>query len=39
MCVCGWDVSRDACQVYVAVYSLSLAIQVWYTKWIYCTAA
>lgn len=39
MCVWGRDVSRDACQVYVAVDSLSLTGQVWYIKWIYCTAA
>lgn len=38
--VCAWaDVSRDACQVYVAVHSLSLAIQVWCTKWMYYNAA
>lgn len=38
--MCTWaDVSKDACQVYVAVHSLSLTIQVWYAKWIYCTAA
>lgn len=32
--MCAWaDVSRDACQVYVAVHSLSLAMQVCYTEW------
>lgn len=36
--MCAWaDVSRDACQVYVAVHSLSLAMQVCYTEWKYCT--
>lgn len=36
--MCAWaDVSRDACQVYVAVHSLSLAMQVCYSEWKCCT--
>lgn len=34
--MCVWvDVSRDACQVYVAVHSVSLPVQVCYIKWKY----